>query len=161
MLALNKNKIVTVGQKIFSIVTVLLITTPVIAQLSINDKTRATVSSPDRNLKVEFYQKQDDEGKRVMYYSVNYKGQSIIKESALDIQLDNHLSESAMALKVDKHKKWCENLAVKKIIPYSKDTSWKPVCGERSEVRDHYNATDIEMVKDDNPIYRMDVQIRA
>src|SRR6185312_15323117 len=76
-------------------------------------------------------------------------------------QLDNHLSESAMALKVDKHKKWCENLAVKKIIPYSKDTSWKPVCGERSEVRDHYNATDIEMVKDDNPIYRMDVQIRA
>jgi len=161
MLALNKNKIVNVRQKIFSIVTVLLITTPGIAQLHIINKSRTTVSSPDKNLKVEFYQKQDHEGKRVMYYSVNYKGQSIIKESTLDIQLDNHLSESAMALKVDKHKKWCENLVVKKIISYSKDTSWKPVCGERSEVTDHYNAIDIGMVKDDNPIYRMDVQIRA
>jgi alpha-glucosidase len=161
MLDLNKNKILTVCQKIFSIFTVLLITTPVIAQLSINDRTRATVSSPDKNLKVDFYQKQDDEGKRVMYYTVKYKEQSIIKESVLDIQLDNHLSESAMALKVDKHKRWCENLVIKKIITYSKDTSWKPVSGERSEVTNHYNAIDIEMVKDNNPIYRIDVQIRA
>lgn len=161
MLDLNKNKILNVCQKIFSIFTVLLITTPVIAQLSINDKTRATVSSPDKSLKVEFYQKQDDEGKRVMYYTVKYKEQSIIKESVLDIQLDNHLSESAMALKVDKHKRWCENLVIKKIITYSNDTSWKPVSGERSEVTNHYNAIDIKMVKDDNPIYRIDVQIRA
>ncbi len=161
MLDFNKNKILNVCQKIFSIFTVLLITTPVIAQLSINDKTRATVSSPDKSLKVEFYQKQDDEGKRVMYYTVKYKEQSIIKESVLDIQLDNHLSESAMALKVDKHKRWCENLVIKKIITYSNDTSWKPVSGERSEVTNHYNAIDIKMVKDDNPIYRIDVQIRA
>ena len=55
MLALNKNKIVNVHQKIFSIVTVLLITTPGIAQLHIINKSRATVSSPDKNLKVEFF----------------------------------------------------------------------------------------------------------
>jgi alpha-glucosidase len=161
MLDLNKNKMLNVPQKIFSIVTVLLITTPVIAQLSIINKSRATVSSPNQNLKVEFYQKQDSEGKRVMYYTLTFEDQPVINESVLDIQLDNHLSESAMALKVDKHKRWCENLIIKKIIRYSKDTSWKPVGGERSEVTNHYNAIDIEMVKDDNPIYRIDVQIRA
>jgi hypothetical protein len=161
MLALNKNKMRQKIQTFFSMVTVLLIATPVIAQLHIINESRATLSSPDQNLKVEFYQKQDDEGKRIMYYSVNYKEQPIIKESVLDIQLDNHLSESAMALKVDKHKRWCENLVVKKIISYSRDTSWKPVCGERSEVRDNYNGIYIELVKDDNPIYRMDIQIRA
>ncbi|HKO80475.1 MAG TPA: glycoside hydrolase family 97 catalytic domain-containing protein, partial [Chitinophagaceae bacterium] len=73
----------------------------------------------------------------------------------------NNLSERAMALKVDKHVKWCENLMVKKITSLSSDTSWTPVYGERGLIRDHYNSVTIEMVKDDNPIYPVNVEIRA
>ncbi len=43
----------------------------------------------------------------------------------------------------------------------SKDTTWLPVYGEQSQVRDNYNAVTIELVKDDNPIYTMSVQIRV
>ncbi|HUP14193.1 MAG TPA: glycoside hydrolase family 97 C-terminal domain-containing protein [Niastella sp.] len=69
---------------------------------SIIDSTKAVIISPDKNYVVTFYQKQLANGTRSMYYTLNYKQQPIIAESVLDIQLDNHLSERAMALKVDK-----------------------------------------------------------
>jgi hypothetical protein len=122
---------------------------------------QTAVQSPDKNITLQFYQKQSLSHKRTMYYTVSYKGKPIILESVLDIQLDNHLSESAMALKIDHHQKWCENLKVTGIKTLSKDTSWKPVYGEKNMIRDHYNETIVEMVKDDNPIYLMNVQIRV
>jgi alpha-glucosidase len=66
-----------------------------------------------------------------------------------------------MALKIDKHERWMENLKVKRISASSKDTSWNPVAGEEKTIRDYYNAATIEMVKDDNPIYNVNVEIRA
>jgi alpha-glucosidase len=131
-----------------------------VAQTVLNE-TKHTIQSPDKNITLQFYQKQLAPGKKEMYYQVTYKNKAVIHESALDIQLDNNLSERAMALKVDKHEKWCENLLVKKIITASKDTTWQPVYGERNSIRDHYNAVTIEMVKDDNPIYPVHVEIRV
>jgi hypothetical protein len=125
------------------------------------DSTKAMVSSPDKNIAVSFYQKRSGDGTRTLYYKLDYKGQPVVSESVLDIQLDNHLSEQAMALKVDKHAKWCENLVVKAIRFSAKDTSWKPVYGERSVIKDNYRAVTIELVKDDNPIYPMHVEIRV
>lgn len=125
------------------------------------DSSKATVQSPDRNYIVSFYQKKNADSTRTMFYKVDFKNQPLIYESVLDIQLDNNLSERAMALKVDKHARWCENLVVRKISSSSVNTSWIPVYGERSMIRENYNATTIELVKDDNPIYLMNVEIRA
>ena len=132
-----------------------------VAAQSIIDSTKAMITSPDKNYVVSFYQKQLADGTRGMFYTLSYKQQPVITESALDLQLDNNLSERAMALKVDKHAKWCENLQVKAIRYTSKDTSWKPLYGERAIIRDNYNAVTIEMVKDDNPIYWMHVEMRV
>jgi len=123
--------------------------------------TEQLLNSPDKNLSLKFYQKSDAQNKRVFYYQVSYQGKPVINASVLDLQLDNHLSESAMALKVDQHEKWFENLQVKNTTVSVADTSWKPLYGERSVVRDHYNALTVETVKDDNPIYRMNIEIRA
>lgn len=68
---------------------------------------------------------------RALFYTVDYKGQPVIGESLLDIKLDNHLSEQAMALKVDGHKDWCENLKITHIDYVAKDSSWQPVYGEQ------------------------------
>lgn len=125
------------------------------------DSTKISAASPDKNYAVSFYQRKYADGTRTMFYKVDFKGQSVVSESALDIQLDNNLSERAMALKVDQHKKWCENLAVKRITTSSADITWKPVYGEKAEIRDHYNAVSIELVKDDNPIYLINVEIRV
>ncbi len=123
--------------------------------------TKHVLQSPDNNITVNFYQKQLTDSTRAMYYTVDYKGKQVILESDLDLQLDNHLCEEAMALKIDRHAKWCENLQVTGFEIVTKNTSWKPLYGERSEIKDNYNAITIHLVKDDNPIYKMDVEIRA
>jgi alpha-glucosidase len=128
---------------------------------TIVDGTQITIQSPDKDLSIQFYQKEDADKKRTLYYIVSYKNKPVINESVLELQLDNHLSESAMALKIDKHERWMENLKVKNIFTSSKDTSWQPVVGERKIIRDSYNAATVEMVKDDNPIYNVNVEIRA
>jgi len=128
---------------------------------TIIEQSRASVLSPDKNIKFDFYQKSLANGKRELYYTVQYKNKPVINESALDLQLDNRLSESAMALKIDKHEKWFENLTVRKISTSSNDNTWKPENGEKAEIRDNYNAALVEMVKDDNPIYPMNIEIRV
>jgi alpha-glucosidase len=125
------------------------------------ENTRATVQSPDGQLTVQFYQKQLSPGKKEMYYQLAWKNKPVIQESALDIQLDNNLSERAMALKVDTHARWSQNLLVKEIVRTTRDTTWQPPYGENSHIRDHYNAITIRLVKDDNPIYPVEVEIRA
>jgi hypothetical protein len=134
--------------------------TDAIAQ-TIVEGTQATIQSPDKNLTIQFYQKEDAGKKRTLYYTVSFKNKPVINESVLELQLDNHLSESAMALKIDRHQRWMENLKVKKIIASSKDTSWRPVVGEKRIIRDNYNSTIVQMVKDDNPAYNVNVEIRA
>jgi hypothetical protein len=123
--------------------------------------TQTTLQSPDKNLVAKFYQKTIGDNKRAMYYQLSYKGKAVIGESLLDLQLDNQLSEKAMALKVDEHKNWCENLVVADVKTSAKDTTWIPVNGEQSKIRDHYNMVDIGLKKDDNPMYEMHVQIRV
>ncbi|WP_217603139.1 glycoside hydrolase family 97 protein [Chitinophaga sp. GbtcB8] len=122
--------------------------------------TKVTFSSPDSNLVAKFYQVQEGKGK-TMYYEVSYKGKTVIRPSVLDILLDNHLSESAMALKVDTFTPWTSNLVIQHITRQQQDTSWIPVTGERSVIRDHYNAVTIAMEKAGNPVYHMNIEMRA
>ncbi|WP_448700609.1 glycoside hydrolase family 97 catalytic domain-containing protein [Mucilaginibacter sp. AW1-3] len=122
---------------------------------------QASVHSPDGSLTASFYQKVSGTGKKEMYYQVACKGRPVIMASRLDIAMDNQLSEKAMALKVDAHQDWCENVAVTGISTTEHDSVWVPACGERSKIRDHYNMIDIALVKDDDPIYTMHIQIRA
>ena len=131
------------------------------AQMSIVSGTEITVKSPDGNIAFNFYQKADENNKRTMYYKVTYKGEPVILESALDIRLDNHLFEQALALKVPRHERWCENLKVVNIVSERTDTSWTTVDGERAQVKDNYNQTTIETEKDDYPKYKLNLEIRA
>lgn len=128
---------------------------------TIDETTRAGVDSPDGQLHLDFYQKRGADGKRTQYYTLSYRGRQVIRESLLDLQLDNHLSENAMALKNDRQARWFDNLAILSMNRASVDRSWQPVVGERARIRDHYNALTVDMVKDDNPDYRMAIELRA
>ncbi|MDB5248104.1 MAG: alpha-glucosidase [Segetibacter sp.] len=123
--------------------------------------TSVTIQSPNKNLTLDFYQAKDADGRRMLYYEVKFKEKKVIEQSALDIQLDNRLSESAMALKVDTLSRWTSDLTVKRINQFTKDGVWKPVVGERSIIRDYYNAATIELVKESNAIYLVNVEIRV
>lgn len=135
-------------------------TLTVVAQ-SLIENTKQQLTSPDKQLVFSFYQKKLTDSTREMYYSVTYKSKPVIMESALDLQLDNKLSEQAMALKVDCRAKWCENLTITGVNRVARDTIWQPLYGENKNIRDNYNALVIHMVKDDNPIYKLDVEVKA
>jgi hypothetical protein len=145
---------------IFLIIITILITT-LHAQDKVIEGTETLVQSPDRNLVLDFYQKSDQFTKRTMYYRVSYKGEMVILESKLDLDIDNHLSEQALALKVPKHQRWFENMDVKKVTTLQKDTIWKPLFGERSIIKENYNQTTISLEKADYPNYKVIIEIRA
>jgi hypothetical protein len=121
----------------------------------------ASVSSPDKRIQYIFYQKVLGSGERQLYYRVNYKHKPVILDSLLDLQLDNHLSESAMALKIDRHRKWFDNLAVTGSSISAHDTTWRPGYGEQAVIPDRYNLLTVNLVKDDNPDYRLALEVRA
>ena len=148
-------------KKILAIIFTLVFAHTLLAQKGIIDSTRTTITSPDRNILCTVYQKIDEKGKKAIFYTVSYKGKAVILESELDIQLDNHLSELAMALKVDKTEKWCEDLQFVGIKTSQKDTTWKPLYGERSLIRDHYQAVNLAFKKASNADYTLEIQVRA
>jgi alpha-glucosidase len=121
----------------------------------------ASVSSPDNNLQYIFYQKVLAGGERRLYYRVNYKHKPVILDSLLELRLDNHLSESAMALKVDRRARWFDNLAITGSSVTTHDSSWTPGYGEQAAIPDRYNLLTIAMVKDDNPDYKLQLEVRA
>lgn len=101
-----------------------------------------------------------------MTYRIDFQTKPVILESGLGIQVDNHIFEQAMAQKVSSPvgaagAGWCDNLSVKNVVRTQRDTTWKPVYGERSQIRDHYNQIEIQLQKDDNPNYKLSVFIRA
>jgi alpha-glucosidase len=119
------------------------------------------VASPDGHIVLELAQKLDAAGKRALSYNVRYDGETVIRDSLLELRLDNHLSENAMALPVDHHARWFENLRVTGVHRARHDSTWTPVTGERTHIRDQYEALTVDLVKDDNPTYKLAVEVRA
>jgi alpha-glucosidase len=111
------------------------------------DGTDFRIYSPDGNFTFRFYQKQTSEGKKQMYYTVDFKNKHIIFESELGLKIDNRLFESALAIPNDKSELWCENLNLKNTLNITVDKTWKPLYGERSTITDHYNELTIDFEK--------------
>jgi len=119
------------------------------------------VSSPDGNYTFSLSQVKDVEGKKALLYKVNYKGNPIILESELAFKIDNHLFEAALAQKQERLENWFENIDLINVSSKTSDTSWKPVHGERSEIRDHYNEAIFSFEKQDYEAYKVDLVVRA
>lgn len=103
--------------------------------------------SPDGNFQIEINQKNLKNGKKQLYYQVDYKKKHIILESELGVLIENNLFESALAITNDSSKLWFENLKFTSAERTSKNETWKPVYGERSTIKDHYNEMVLKFEK--------------
>jgi hypothetical protein len=119
-----------------------------------------TLRSPDGHVCVTIYQKAGAAGKK-LYYTVTYDNKPVIEESQLDIRMDNHILESALALKPDTAADWCADLELQHIDTASRDTTWHPLYGEKAAIRDHYNETTLTFVRRSRPKYSMQLVLRA
>jgi alpha-glucosidase len=131
------------------------------AQENIIADTRTQVGSPDGRIHVALYQKQAADGKKGIYYAVAFRGRPVILESALDIRMDNHILESALALKPDTAADWCADLEYKRADTASRDTTWRPLYGENATIRDHYNEATMSFAKAGRPTYTMQLVCRV
>lgn len=130
------------------------------------------LNSPDNNYEYTFYQKEFGKDKRQMYYSLTYKGKTVIEESELGVLINNQLFESALAVPNDTGEIWGENLFLIGSESQTYNDSWKPVYGERNIVKNHYNELILKFQKgkfqneqddgyDKRQFYFMNIVIRA
>ncbi len=96
--------------------------------------------SPSGNFTFTFSQEPLKNGDGTeMFYTVDYLGEQIIADSKLGVELE---CEALQALPTEAGKKakfWGESLTVASIDHTSVDSSWEPLYGERSEIKDQYN----------------------
>ncbi|MDH6342639.1 alpha-glucosidase [Parabacteroides sp. PFB2-12] len=147
-------------RKICLLLTSILIGVSVSAQ-TILEHTRRSLASPDGKHQFHFYQKQQADGTLDLYYRVQYDGKPVVLESKLNIQLDNHIWERALAKFWDQPKEWEDILLFEKSEQYAVNESWSPLYGERSVVKDHYNGMTLFLARNDASQYKMNIEIRA
>lgn len=117
------------------------------------------VQSPDKRVSFTFFYN-DDRDERVTY-SVTYDNKQVVLESALELTLDNHLSQLALALTPDQNKKWSDFFVLKNANTSTHNTQWRPVYGEQSVVQDHYNEMVLEFESPEDSRYQFHLIIRA
>jgi alpha-glucosidase len=127
----------------------------------------ATLHSPDGQYCFTFSQ---HDGR--LWYSITYRNQPIVLSSELGVNLDNRLFESALAVPNEQDSVWVSSLIFRGIDSLSIDTTWHPVYGERTAIRDHYRQFTFHFSKgapkkeitdgyDQNRQYFFDIQVRA
>lgn len=134
-----------------------------VASLFANNSKELKLSSPSGVHEVCFYQKQTVPTINEMFYRVSFKGQPVVEESRAGLELDNRIWEMALGQrKLVQPACWMDNLEVDSVT-YTPmvDNTWKPFYGERSEVRDHYNAATLYLSKKDGSFYRLNIEVRA
>lgn len=106
------------------------------------------LASPDGAHTVCFQQQQRSAETNEIYYRVSYKGLPVLEDSRAGIDLDNRIWEMALGIRDLKQPAcWMDNLEVDSVTYSSADASWKPLYGERSTIRDAYNAATMYLSK--------------
>lgn len=119
--------------------------------------------SPSRDQAVVFGQKLIAQGVNEVYYQVDYKGQPVLKFSRAGLSMDNRTWEMALGVRNLKQPAcWMDNLEVDSVTyqPVVNET-WQPIYGERSTVRNAYNAATMHLSKKDGSNYRLNIEVRA
>lgn len=107
-----------------------------------------TLRSPDGKLAVTFTVRDDGGEKGCLFYSVAWRGKPILAESRLGMTFKDGtaLASGFKAVKLDRS---------------SHDETWKPVYGERSRYRDHYNQLAVELQEIEVPRRLLTLTFRA
>lgn len=103
----------------------------------------------------------EDNGRTSISYQTTFDSRPVILPSVLDLTIDNHIWERALAKKAEPVDSWFDNLVYDSHETFSRDTVWHNRYGERSTVRDAYNGLIVHFVKKDASKYRLDIELRA
>ncbi len=105
------------------------------------------LESPDGNLVVTFGIRDFGNAEGCPYYRVDYKGRPVIVDSRLGLEIEDASLD--------------HGLAVVRQTTGRHDSTWRPVCGERAEIRDHYSQVVIELKETAAPHRILHLTFRA
>ncbi|NLH18235.1 MAG: glycoside hydrolase family 97 protein [Phycisphaerae bacterium] len=91
------------------------------------------IKSPSGGLVLTVDMKDFGDERNCPFFRLIYKGRTVLTDSRLGLDLE----PDALAT----------NLEITAALRSQQDTTWKPVCGEREVVRDHYNAVQIDLTE--------------
>ena len=118
------------------------------------------LASPDSRQKAVL-EVSDVNGKTVISYSTSFDDRPVVLPSVLDLTVDNHIWEKALAKKSSPVEKWFDDFVYDSHELTSRDTTWQNPYGERSVVKDAYNGIVVHFIKKDASGYRLDIEFRA
>lgn len=122
------------------------------ASLVLAQQTSFSLTSPDERLCVEVCQGQ---------YTLRYADQTVIERSEMGLEMDNRNWERALAIHLEQ-KPWMQGMQVDSVSSVTTvDNVWKPLWGERAEVRDHYRTSTLYLSRHDGSDYRLNIELRA
>ncbi|TMI61532.1 MAG: glycoside hydrolase family 97 protein [Bacteroidetes bacterium] len=97
------------------------------------------ISSPDGKLQFVF----DLSNNGAPVYSISHNKKAVILSSSLGLN------------------GWDRGFALNDVFVSKQDTVWKPVYGERSQVRDHYQGMTITLLRNNDENLKLQIQVRA
>lgn len=121
------------------------------------------LASPGGMHEVVFSQKRVSPQVNEICYRVDYRNQPVLEDSRAGLGLDNRIWEMALGVRNLKQPAcWMDNLEVDSVAYLPPvDHVWHPFYGERSTVRDAYNAATMYLSKKDGSGYRLNIEVRA
>lgn len=105
------------------------------------------LSSPDGQVRLEFAIRDFEGAPACPVFSVSYRGRAVVAPSRMGFELREAPLRSG--------------LRVVSQTESRADTTWKPVYGERSIVRDHYRQVAVELEEAQPPHRRLEITLRA
>ncbi len=105
------------------------------------------VKSPDGNVVLQFELKDLGAAKSCPVYRVTFKGKAVLADSRLGLELEDGALN--------------EGLGIVSQSRSQQDTTWKPVCGERETIRDHYNQIVVDLKETKAPNRALQLTFRV
>ena len=121
------------------------------------------LASPDGTHEVVFRQMRTETGAGELRYSVRFRGRPVVTDSRAGLEMDNRVWEMAIGMRdLEQPACWMDRLEADSVVTHpAVDRTWTLLYGERSTVRDRYNAATLYLSRKDNSAYRLNVEVRA
>lgn len=123
-----------------------------------------SLTSPDGSQHIDIHHTTGPDSVACVSYDVTFRGQPVVSGGRMGLDLDNRSWEMALALgkrQLAQPECWMDLFRLDSVTYASADTTWHPLYGERSTVRDRWNGGTLHLSRRDASGYRLDIEARA